>query len=352
VRLTNEGDVPLTLVSTAVVAGDFAVVNGCGPTVPAHVTCGIAVAFTPRSPGALTGTLQITDVQRVQTVVLNGTAIAGPGVSLLPSLLNFAPTGVGVAGAGQTITLSNNGSVPLVVTGLTIAGDFGVLAGTDTCPLGAAIPVGASCSMSVAFLPTGSGGRTGTVTIASNAPPQVARLSGTGIDFTLQSAGRTLQTVSSGEAAGYALLLRPAISTADAVTYACTGVPSYAKCTVTAQYRDLSAISTVTVTVLTGTATGSFHLAVFALPMLLGVPSSSKGRRRIIGFRITLAVFAFAMFAASQGCGTSRTIPSGDGSGTGTGITSTVTPAGTYYIAVSATAAGVTHTVPLTLVVR
>jgi len=350
VSLTNNGDIALTLVSAAVVAGDFSAVNGCGPTVPAHTTCGIAVSFTPRSVGALTGTLQITDVQRVQTVTLTGTAFAGPGVSLLPSSITFASTGVGVAGAGQTLTLTNNGGVPLLLAAVNVSGDFGIVAGTSTCRLNTAIPVGGSCSMSVAFLPTGTGDRTGKVTVTSNGPTQVAQLEGTGVDFMLQSAGTTSQTISSGGSAAYLLLLRPTVNTADPVTYACSGAPANAKCTVTPQYRDLSAVSTVTVTVLTGTTAHSIRAAALALPILLGLPWWLRRRTALRGS--WLALLAIAMLVCLQGCGSSRVIPNpGDGSSPGTGTT-IVTPTGTYNITVSATAAGVTHSVPLTLIVK
>ena len=365
VTLTNSGDVALTLVSAAIVAGDFTAVNNCGPTVPAHTGCGIAVTFAPKSVGTQTGTLQITDVQRVQTVSLSGTAVSPPGVTLLPSSLSFAATGVGVVGAGQTLTLSNNGGVPLMLTGVTVVGNFGIVAGSSTCSLAVAVPVGGSCSMSIAFLPTGDGARTGTVTVTSNAATQTAQLSGTGIDFTLESSGATSQTVSSGSSAAYPLLLRPLVNTSDAVTYACTGAPAYAKCTVTAQYADLFAISTVTVTVLTGTATKSVRMAEALLPpvsvglSLLGLPWCLRRRRSALRNTL-LAVLAIAVLAATQGCGSGRVVPdSGDGStssgsgGTGTTTTTTtVTPTGTYNLTVSATAAGVMHTVPLTLIVK
>nr|WP_280138046.1 choice-of-anchor D domain-containing protein [Terriglobus roseus] len=349
VTLTNSGDASLTLVSTVIVAGDFGVVNGCGPTVPAHRSCGIAVIFSPKSVGTFSGTLQITDVQRVQTITLIGTGFAGPGVSLLPSTIAFAATGVGVAGTGERLTLTNNGEVPIALTGITLTGDFGIVAGSSTCAITATVPVGGSCSMSVAFLPTASGARSGTVTVSSNAQTQVAQLGGTGVDFALASAGATIQTISNGGSAAYPLLLRPAVSTADPVTYACSGAPAYAKCTVIAQYSDLSAISTVTVTVLTGTATTSLRAAAFILPVLLCLPWYV--RRRTVPGHTAFAAISLAVLAGVQGCGSNRAVPiAGNGSGTGAGTT--VTPSGSYSLTVSATAAGVTHTVPLTLIVK
>ncbi|HEY9138264.1 MAG TPA: choice-of-anchor D domain-containing protein, partial [Terriglobus sp.] len=346
VTLTNDGDVPLTLVAAQILSGDFTAVNACGPTLPAHTACGISVSFAPKHVGALTGVLQITDVQKAQTVALNGTAVAGAGVSLTPSVLAFANTGVGSAGAPQTLTLTNNGGVPLQLSAVTVTGNFGIVAGSSTCTTAAAIPIGEACSMGIAFIPDGAGARAGSVVITSNTATQTAQLSGTGIDFTFNASGPTTATVSNGTSATYALLLRPTINTSDAVTFACAGAPIYTKCTITPQYRDLSATGTVAVTLLAGTTTSD--IPVRTVLMLLPLPIwmlRRKGCRRIL-----LTLIAIGFLVAAQGCGSNKIIPN-DGSGSGGGG-STNTPIGTYNITVSATAAGVTHTVPLTLKVQ
>lgn len=350
VTLTNSGDVALALISAAVLTGDFTAVNGCGPTLPARSACNIVVAFTPRSVGPLTGTLQVTDVLRRQTVALSGTGRAGPGVSLLPSSLSFASTGVGVVGAGQVLTLTNNGGSPVVISGVTVVGDFGILSGGgSTCMLGATIPVGNACTLQVAFLPTGAGLRTGSVTILSSAPTQTAQLSGTGVDFQLVPNGDTTVTTSSGSNAVFPLLLRPLVTTSDAVTYSCTGAPANTKCTVTSQYGDLSAVQTVSVTLLTGTTAKRVSL-VWMLP-LLGLAPLCLRKRACHG--LLVLVVGAVLVAGLNGCGSGRRIAdSGTGAGGGTTGPVVTTPGGTYNIVVSATAAGVTHSVPLTLIVK
>ena len=349
VTLTNDGDVPLTLVAAQILSGDFTAVNACGPTLPAHTSCGVSVSFAPKHVGVLTGILQLTDVQHAQTVALNGTAIAGAGVSISPSSLTFANTGVGNAGAPQTLTLTNNGGVPLQLSAVTVSGNFGIVSGSSTCTITAAIPVGGSCSMGIAFLPNAAGVLTGTVVISSNAATQTAQLNGTGIDFTLNASGPTTATIANGNNAVYALLLRPTINTADAVTFACAGAPAYTRCTITPQYRDLSATGTVTVTLLTGTTAAA--IPVRTLLLLLPLPLWMVRRKGLRGAMLTLAVLACLI--AAQGCGSNKVILTGGSSGgSGGGGGSTNTPTGTYTITVSATAAGVTHTVPLTLQVQ
>lgn len=347
VTLTNDGDVPLTLVAAQVLSGDFTSVNACGPTLPAHTACGISVSFAPKHVGVLTGVLQIADVQHAQTIALNGISIAGVGVSLTPSVLTFANTGVGNAGAPQTLTLTNNGGVPLQLSAVTVTGNFGIVSGSSTCTITTAIPIGDACSMGIAFIPDGAGERTGSVVITSNTATQTAQLSGTGIDFTFNASGATTASVSNGTSATYALLLRPTINTSDAVTFACAGVPASTKCTIMPQYRDLSATGTVAVTLLPGTTASA--IPVRTLLVLLPLPLLMLHRKGKQGAVLTLAVIAFLITA--QGCGSNKIIPS-DGSGGSGGGGGTNTPTGTYTITVSATAAGVTHSVPLTLKVQ
>lgn len=353
VTLTNSGDTALTLVSAQILAGDFTAVNGCGPTLPAHSTCGITVAFAPKSVGTLTGTLQVIDVQHSQAVTLSGTAVAGAGVSLLPASLTFASTGVGVAGAAQSLTLTNNGGSPLTLAAVTVIGDFGILSGGGTCAVNATVPAGGSCTLSIAFLPSGAGVRTGSVVITGNAPAQTAQLTGTGIDFQFVASGDTSVIIANGGNATFPLLIRPlGTPTSDPVTYTCTGAPANASCKITSQYSDLSAVGTVSLTVLTGTTTAKRIplTAAFLLPMVLG-PVWMLRRRRLPS--VLAALLALCVCFGVSGCGSGRRLAdAGSGSSSGGGSTGPVTPSGTYAIVAGATAAGVTHTVSLTLVVK
>ncbi len=134
------------------------------------------------------------------------------------------------------------------------------------------------------------------------------------------------------------------------MTYTCTGAPANTKCTVTSQYGDLSAVQTVTVTLLTGTSARRIA-AVWLLP-LLGLLPLCTARRSGLGRLLCVVVLSGCVFAGITGCGADRKIADSGTGATGTGTGTLVTPSGTYNIVVSATAAGVTHTVSLTLVVR
>ena len=350
VTLTNSGDVPLTLVASQILSGDFIATNSCGPTLTAHTTCGITVAFAPRSVGLQTGLLQISDVLRSQTVALTGTGLAPVGLSLTPASLTFANTGVGAVGAGQLLTVSNASPAAVTLTGITVAGNFGILAGAGSgnCSTAVPVPAGGGCTLGIAFLPQGAGLRSGSVAVTTANATLTSQLGGTGVDFTFAPNGSDTATLSSGGGAAYPLLLRPVVTTNDAVTFTCTGAPSYTKCTVTPQYNDLSAVGTVTVTLLTGTTAKSIPKGLpFAL-LLLPIWAMRRPRRWAVLPMMLLCCITLAV----QGCGSDKVMAvTGTGTGGGGGG-APVTPTGNYTIRVSATAAGLTHTVPLTLTVQ
>ncbi len=122
-----------------------------------------------------------------------------PEVVLSGRSLTFASSAVGTASATQTVTLTNLGiaanpfgnydTLPVLsspatlnVTNLTFTGaNYSDFSGTTTC-IGAALPAGSICTISLTFKPTASGTRTAQVSISDNAPdsPQLIALAGTG----------------------------------------------------------------------------------------------------------------------------------------------------------------------------
>ena len=105
-----------------------------------------------------------------------------PLATLSPPSLNFGNQGVGTTSPPQTVTLTNSGGAPLIISSVTLTGshpgDF--IKTADTCA-GATIAPGNSCAMSVAFAPTAPAARTAALTIFDNAAdsPQNVPLSGT-----------------------------------------------------------------------------------------------------------------------------------------------------------------------------
>lgn len=189
VILTNTGSTALTI--NGIVSASrlqFPQTNNCIPSgsasgiVAAGGSCTINVSFAPQIIGTVSAVLTISDNggggQEVVNLAGTGTA---PAVSLSPSSLTFAAQAVGSTSAPQTVTVSNNGSATVNISGISSTGDF---AQSNTCiPTGSssgALAAGASCSISVTFTPTAAGTRTGTVTCNTGSGALTVSLTGSG----------------------------------------------------------------------------------------------------------------------------------------------------------------------------
>ena len=108
------------------------------------------------------------------------TEIVPAALRLEPASLTFADRAVGATSDPQTVSVTNVTGGAVIIETILASGDF---AATEDC--GTSVAAGASCTISVTFTPTGTGARTGEVTITSNAPesPHTIALSGTGPNF-------------------------------------------------------------------------------------------------------------------------------------------------------------------------
>jgi Transmembrane protein 131-like N-terminal len=358
ITLTNSGDLPLTLIAAEITSGDFTASNGCGNSLNPHSSCSISVAFQPKDLGLRTGQLTISDQYRAQTAALSGTGIAPLGVSLAPfSPFNFPGTGVGLTAAAQNVTLSNNEGSPLSVQSIALAGNFAMIPGSSTC--GITLAAYSACTMQIVFVPTSSGPNLGSLTVTDSAPnsPQILQLTGAGVDFTLTPDGSTSLTIINGQNAVFPLLLSSGANVTGTATIACTGMPANSTCNVNPASVALGGTATVSVTVLTGVASTSssqslplkqYRVLFLASLMPLSLLTLRRHRLR----RLTCGV-VLCMLLAASGCGAGRTIPvQGGASSTSPPPSGPATPAGTYTIVASATSAGLTRTVNLTLIVQ
>ena len=342
VTLTNAGGVALTLISASITPGDFALTSSCGNSLNPNATCALGVSFTPTAVGSRSATLTLTDQFRTQTLTVTGTGVAPPGVALSPVALTFADTGVSLASPAQTVTLTNNGGLALAIANTTLSTNFTLAA--SSC--GATLAVGAACTYTVVFTPTATGPLTGALTLITNATvaTQTVAFSGTGIDFNLIPTSSTTATLKAGATATYTLQLSSPATLSGNVALTCTGAPTNSTCTLSPPTATLGNITPLTVTVLTTAATAAvdtpriFYLALLLLPL----PFALRRRNRLLLTPCSL------LLALLTGCTTTRIIPPASGPSSPTNPTST----GTYNLSLSATTDGLTHTVPLTLIVQ
>src|SRR5581483_10044737 len=152
IRLTNTGTTSLSIASKQV-SEPFQLASGttCGSTVAAGAKCTLSVAFHPTTTGFKSGVLQLYDSasSKPQAIELSGT---GTTLTVSPSKLNFGQQPVGQQSDPQTVTVKNVGSAAVSVTGISITGPS-PLAFPETNTCGTQIAPGATCTISVSFLP-------------------------------------------------------------------------------------------------------------------------------------------------------------------------------------------------------
>ena len=182
VTLTNNQSVSLTNISITVNSSSFSQVNTCGTSIGAGAKCTITVTFSPKSAGALTGTVSISDSgsNSPQSISLKGNG--KQPVTLAPATLSFGTVTVGNTSGQKNETLTNNQSTTLTFSNIAIGGnnpaDFNIVG--NTC--GSGTPGQSQCIVTVDFTPKAKGARTATLQFADSAgtSPQSVNLTGTG----------------------------------------------------------------------------------------------------------------------------------------------------------------------------
>ncbi|RXH57177.1 choice-of-anchor D domain-containing protein [Granulicella sibirica] len=150
-------------------------------TLAAHLSCSVSLVFSPVESGAATGTLTISSdaSSSPATVRLNGTGTTGGATTVSPGAINFGSLLVGQTSSSKLVTFTNNQPQTVTLGSVQASGDFAV--SITTC--GASVASGASCTISVSFMPTTPGARAGALTVMDSADlsPLVVNLAGTGL---------------------------------------------------------------------------------------------------------------------------------------------------------------------------
>jgi hypothetical protein len=222
VTLTNTGNAPLTIDTNVTIsgtnAGDFASVlpNVPGPaclgdsSVQPNASCNISFTFTPSANGARSATASITDTAGTQTIALTG---ATPNlVGLSTTVLNFGPQGLNSTSNPLTVTVTNQGTTPLIFKpGPTIQSETNEFALTTATTCSAATPVApnGTCILSVTFTPSGLGQRgPANLVLTDNGGTQIITLNGTGADFSITGPTKPV-VVNPGQLATFPITVTP-----------------------------------------------------------------------------------------------------------------------------------------------
>jgi hypothetical protein len=258
-----------TFASANASATPFLVTGDCGDTLAANSSCTLTVSLQPFAspqnctvadgcdPQAQSASIVIQNntPTGTQTIALSGTSGVGPVVAISPRAVTFPPQIAGTSSTAQSVQISNQGDINLVIANATLGGpnaaDFQL---TDSCT--SALPPGNFdanfCQLSVVFSPAASatGNRTATLNFVDNAAdsPQSIPITGT-----VATAAAALNVSPSPVSFGYTLI----------------GGPTYA-----AQSRaEITNVSTSTQVQVTGVTIGGTNAADFNL-----LPNGQNGQ--------------------------------------------------------------------------
>jgi hypothetical protein len=178
ITLTNTGIGPLVLTTiVAVPPGDFQEADNCLGLVQQGANCTLSIRFTPTAGGSRTATILLTDNAQgtPQSISVSG-AGSGPGIALSTTNVVFPSQQAGTSSSPQSVTITNNGTAPLVISGFQLPTP--PYTQTNTC--GSSVAAGASCALSITFAPQSAGNYPGAVAISDNVltSPQSITLSG------------------------------------------------------------------------------------------------------------------------------------------------------------------------------
>jgi hypothetical protein len=171
VTYTNSSSSVLTINSVTLTGtnpSNYSQTNTCPGSLAVGANCTITVTFTPSTSGSRTANVTISNNTSTgsDVLALTGTGVY-PTVSFTPASLTFAAQTVGTTSPGQTVTLTNTGSVQLNITNYSFTGSNpGDFAQTHTC--GASVAASGTCNITITFTPGASGSRTASLKVSDN----------------------------------------------------------------------------------------------------------------------------------------------------------------------------------------
>ena len=180
VTVTNTGDGALTVRAIAIggaAARDYRQSSDCVRTLQPGAACTVTVNFTPQGYGMRAASLTLYDdgPGGSQSIALHGTGTSARAL-LSSGFLNFGGDSVGNPTAPQNVVLFNAGNGLLSIGSISLTGSDYLM--SSNC--GSTLASGASCTISVTFVPQATGARSGVVTVTDSAGTQRISVSGVG----------------------------------------------------------------------------------------------------------------------------------------------------------------------------
>jgi MYXO-CTERM domain-containing protein len=174
--LTNASAAPLGVTSLVLAGPDAAYFSAKLPNAPLQVsangTLPLAIVYAPLAPGMHTATLTIgLDDPNLPTVTvtLKGSCVVGKLV-IAPLTLDFGDVPLGMTTPPKTLTLTNSGSAPLVISGIGLSGNAKFSYTTSAIMTPSTIAPGAKISLTVTYTPGAHALETAEIDIASDDP--------------------------------------------------------------------------------------------------------------------------------------------------------------------------------------
>jgi hypothetical protein len=178
----------------------------------------------------------------------NASAATGPAASVAPTSLTFASQPINSYSAAQTVTLTNTGTVNLLVSSVAISGtnatNFNISGGTceagGSGATGVTVPPQENCTILVKFNPPTATSFSATLTFTDNATPatQTVMLSGTGV----ATGGTITLTPAIGSTIAFGSVPVGTISAAQTVTITNTGTTPLALTNISDTPEDVFAV--------------------------------------------------------------------------------------------------------------
>jgi hypothetical protein len=177
---TKSGGLVVTIMNTGktavansgvTITEDFARTTTCTASLPASKSCTVTVTFTPTAAKLRTGTLTINLATGARTVALSGTGSTGslPGVlSFSPASLDFASYVIG-DNPSKSVTVTNTSGAAIGISAIALVGGKYL---TERNKCGSLLAAGASCSVTVTFVPKTVGTFTSTLKVTESSGAQ------------------------------------------------------------------------------------------------------------------------------------------------------------------------------------